>query len=279
MLPNCIINGVAKSGTTAIHRYLSAHPDVFMSEVKQLKYFAYEKGTTLKNEFPVTSLEEYEKHFLGAEQYKVRGESSPVYFHSDIAPARIKDAIPDVKIITCLRNPVDRAYSGYLMHYRSGGASGDIKSEFDLSKHWVKLSFYHENLKRNFSVFGEENLKVILFDDLSSDTKGTMLDIFEFLELSKNVDIDFNVKHNQGFVPKSKLLNYFFTNKKLKKQVRKLLPESGVKMARRFNEKNKASSPKMPDEVKEYLTQLYKEDILRTQDFLKRDLSAWLGAG
>ena len=277
MLPNCIINGVAKCGTTAIHRYLGEHPDVFMTDVKQLKYFAYEKDTKLKNEFPVTTLEDYKQHFKGAERYKIIGESSPVYFHSQIASVRIKEMIPDAKVITCIRNPVDRAFSGYLMHYRTRNASEDIKSEFTQDKNWVKGSFYHDNLKRNLGVFGRKNSKVVIFDDLSANTKNTMFEIFDFLGLSKEVNIDFSVKHNKGFVPRSKIVNYFLTNKKVKKKVRNLLPEPGIALARKLKERNKANTPEIPSDVREYLTKLYKDDILRTQDLLQVDLQMWLG--
>jgi hypothetical protein len=246
-----------------------------MSDVKQLKYFAYEKDTKLKNVFPVTTLDDYKKHFEGAKGFKIRGESSPVYFHSPIAADRIKNTIPDVKIITCLRNPVDRAYSGYLMQLRSGKKSESIYSEFDISKDWVKLGFYYEHLRRNLSIFGEEQSKIILFDHLTSNTDETMSDLFRFLNISDKHGIDYSV-HNKGYVPKSKLVNSLVTNKNIRKRASGLVPMSLKKVVKRLEEKNRAAKPVFPYEIRYQLTELYKEDILKTQELIQQDLSMWL---
>jgi enoyl-[acyl-carrier-protein] reductase (NADH) len=164
------------------------------------------------------------------------------------------------------------------MQFRSGSVSGDVKKEFDENKPWVQLGFYYENLKRNLEIFEKKNNKIVLFDDLKSNTEGVMNELFEFLEVSTDVNIDYGVKHNKGFVPKSKFVNSLFNNRNLKKKVKPFLPEIGVQVARNIKVLNKAKMPEFPESIQNNLAKLYKEDILKTQDLVDKDLSVWLGA-
>src|SRR5262245_16436607 len=115
--PNFFIVGAAKAGTTSLHAYLSAHPQVFMPALKEPHYFAdFELSPEFDNFMPVIRDQPaYQDLFRGSQGSTAVGEASPSYLCDPAAAARIKAAIPDAKIVISLRNPVDRAYSHYLM--------------------------------------------------------------------------------------------------------------------------------------------------------------------
>ena len=116
-LPNFIIIGAAKAGTTALYWYLAEHPDVFMSPVKETFYFAYGVdaagkllyGDPAVHRFPVKTLSAYEALFARANGALAIGEASPIYLECPQAAERIRAVIPDARLICSLRHPVDRA--------------------------------------------------------------------------------------------------------------------------------------------------------------------------
>ena len=130
-LPNFIVIGAAKAGTTALYWYLAEHPAIFMSPVKETNYFAYglddagqlRFGDPDVHRFPVKSLAAYEALFAGAGDAVAIGEASTMYLECPQAAARIHDLLPATRIICGLREPVDRAYSDYLMYLRNRGVA------------------------------------------------------------------------------------------------------------------------------------------------------------
>jgi len=121
-LPDFVIIGAAKSGTTSLYRYLSLHPEIFMSDPKEPEFFArddiYSKG-----------LDWYLSLFDGAEKHQVAGEASTIYSlwpHFPRSAGRMSDIVPNAKLIYVMRNPVDRAYSYYVQLVKNyQNATGD----------------------------------------------------------------------------------------------------------------------------------------------------------
>jgi len=280
MLPNCILNGVAKSGTTALYRYLHEHPDVFMSSTKELNYFAYSESIgehEKNNAFPAKTLEDYKRFFETAGSAAIRGEASPLYFSSEVAAANIKQSIPDVKLITNLRNPVDRAYSAYLMRYRKGRASDDIYAEMVPEKHHVKNGFYFDNLKRYYSLFSSDQIKVVLFDELHSDTAEVVNNIYNWLGVEETSNIDFSKRYNSGYVPKNLLKHNLFRAKRLlPNSVRTHAPAFLRDKIKSLEKSNKAEAPELPLDLRSRLLQIYASDVGKVQNLIERDLSHWL---
>ena len=114
-LPNFLIVGAAKSGTTSLFEYLAQHPEVYVAVCKELHYFSDAPYPKLAN-----SDKEYENLFVGIINEKAIGESSVSYLSDTEAPYRINKLLKDVKIIILLRNPVDRAYAQWGHMYRLG---------------------------------------------------------------------------------------------------------------------------------------------------------------
>ncbi|MCW5935662.1 MAG: sulfotransferase, partial [Fimbriimonadia bacterium] len=121
-MPNFLIIGAAKSGTTALYFYIKQHPEVFMAKVKEPRFFAYEGGVpewkgpldAENNAWVITDKEVYTALFNDVSEEKVWGEASPIYLYSEPAPERIKNYAPDAKLVAILRHPIERAYSHYL---------------------------------------------------------------------------------------------------------------------------------------------------------------------
>src|SRR4051812_47155826 len=105
-LPDYLIIGAPRSGTTALSKYLAAHPDVFLSNPKELDFFDRQEPTP-------DALAAYARHFAGATADEVAGEATPTYLHSPAAVARMAQTVPDARLVAILRNPIDRAYSHY----------------------------------------------------------------------------------------------------------------------------------------------------------------------
>ena len=190
-LPSFVIIGAAKAGTTALYWYLADHPQVFMSPVKETNFFAFgldDEGNRLYGDpdlhrFPVQTAAAYEELFSGAGEALAVGEASPIYLECPQSAARIHEALPTARIICGLREPVDRAYSDYLMYLRARGRRLDPTHDLTASStwarpdsHWMQISRYHEALSRYFDLFPREQIHVFLFEDLKADTLGSVRD-------------------------------------------------------------------------------------------------------
>ena len=126
-LPNFLIIGSAKGGTSSLHYYLRQHPQIFMPDLKEPRFFALEGGIlnfqnpdSAINYNSITTLREYESLFANVTNELGIGEASPLYLYSEKAARRIKHYVPDAKLMVILRNPVDRAFSCYTHLLREG---------------------------------------------------------------------------------------------------------------------------------------------------------------
>jgi hypothetical protein len=134
-----MIIGAGSSGTSSLYQYLRQHPNVYMPPKKELHFFVHdEPGTwptkkdgSLDRFNPVTTWEDYLGWFAKAQPGMAVGEASPMYMYFEHAAARIKDRLPDVKLIAILRNPADRAFSGYIHTVRDGLEPLDFKAALE----------------------------------------------------------------------------------------------------------------------------------------------------
>ena len=127
-LPNFIVVGAPKAGTTSLYYYLKQHPQIYLPSQKELHFFTYriliEKSAGPGDESSLkklcSSLSEYCEYYRNVTDEKAIGEVSPSYFyHSDVSE-KIIQTLGNIKIVICLRNPIDRSYSNYLHKLRNG---------------------------------------------------------------------------------------------------------------------------------------------------------------
>ena len=177
MLPNLLVIGAAKCGTTSLHEYLDEHPDVSMSAEKELDFFVPEKRRS-------DSVEWYESQFDA--RAPVRGESSPSYtahpFYAG-APARIRALIPDVRLVYLVRDPIERTISHWLHRVSTHADMPSFEEALDSEQgEWiVGLSRYWLQLEQYLAHFPAEQILVVDSDDLRGRRDETLERIFRFV--------------------------------------------------------------------------------------------------
>lgn len=310
-LPHFFIVGTVKAGTTSLYNYLVQHPDIYMSPIKEPHYFCtdinpelfreqYKKmvdidvqsvlndttGKKFISSAFIRNKTDYEKLFSGAKPQQKIGESSTSYMISTVAASNIHAVIPHAKIIIVLRDPVKRAYSHYLMNYRSGTVLGTFNQELksDISAHpkgwgisrlYVEHGLYYEQVKRYLDLFGEENVKIILNEDLGHHTQEVVKSTFEFLGLTTDIGSNYHIRHNTAEMPSSVISGFILKQRKLIHMASLIVP----RFIRNFIYRKLLISkgiPQIDPESKQLLAGYYQEDILQLQKLIKRDLSHWM---
>ena len=303
-LPNFLIIGAQKSGTTALYRYLSQHPQVYMSSVKEPHFFAFEgekldlrgpRDLEIMNDIAVTDISDYSELFRGVSGERAVGEASAVYLYSEKAVERIRRRLPGARMIAVLRNPADRAYSSFLHMVRDGREPlGDFERALAAEEervrenwgpiwHYKRAGFYHGQLERYFEAFGRERVRVYLYEDLSADPSGVLRDIFGFLGVDDGFAPDMSTRHNVAGVPKSKALHALHTflvkSHPVKSALKPFFPKdlrrgATMHLVNGIRNRNLVKPP-FPTGVRGRLVEEYREDVLKLQDLIRRDLSAW----
>lgn len=294
VLPNFLIIGAAKAGTTSLYAYLKQHPDIYMSEVKEPRFFAPEVFTNYNNvardgakRVPFTP-EEYEELFAGVKNETAIGEASTEYLYFPGVAARIKKSLPEAKLIAILRNPVERAFSAFCYQLRDdceplsfeealSAESQRIKEGYRPGWHYQQVGFYYDGIKRYLETFEPEQIKIYLNEELIKDSVKVSQDIYQFLGVDDSFVPDITRKNISG-VPKNRFLHSIFTKENpLKSVIKPLLPEKmRQNIYQKVRKNNLTSKPTLAVETRKELEQLYRDDILKLQDLINTDLSSWL---
>jgi hypothetical protein len=300
-MPNFLIIGAMKSGTTALYYYLEQHPEIYMSPVKEPNFFACEDERTVRrlpgdplgvSRAAVTDLKSYRELFDRTAGEKALGEASHSSLYSPKAPANIQRHIPGVKLIAVLRNPVERAYSHFLHSVRTGverapdflraleeEQRGDRKGE--LLQDYVGWGLYHGQLRRYYEAFEPSNIRVYLYEDLREAPVRTVRDVFHFLGVDDAFEPDTSLKRNVSGLPRNRLLDRLLRSQHPLKSSLKLCLPGGLRwrtseILDALKNRNLASPPPLPPETRRYLVDTYREDVARLEGLIGRDLSAWL---
>jgi hypothetical protein len=280
-LPNFILVGAAKAGTTALYHYLDEHPQVFMSPVKETNFFAFD-GQGDNRRFPVRSLSQYQELFADAGTAVAIGEASPLYLETPSAAGRIRQILPAARILCSIRHPVDRAYSDYQMHLRHLGRrldpARDLTPRADWARpdsHWMQLGHYHEQLARYFQLFPRDQIKVSVFDDLRQNPAAAVQEVYRFLEVDPGFRPDFGTPHAPGGLPVSRILESVLTNSAIQSAVRPWIPRGATNWIKRLRRRNLQPAPPLPAELRRELSRQFREDIARTSELIGRSLEHW----
>lgn len=298
-LPDFLLVGAAKSGTTAVYHFLKAHPEVFMSPVKEPKFLT-SGAVTLPQTGPgdaaiardvVRTFEDYCLLFRNASDERAVGEASAdtLYYFKHSIPA-ILQYLGDVKIVIILRNPIDRAYSSYL-HLRR-----DLRETLPFDQallqeskrralNWEFLWYYRdvglyfEQVRAFCNSFSKVHVGV--YDDLQSNPRDFMKQIYRFLGVTDEVVPVSMDRHNVSGLPRSeRLQQWLVTSHPVRTSIgrvaRAVLSESRVRTVMQTIRQKNLSRPVMPPEIRHELRATYYEDIKLLEKLLNKDLSAWL---
>ena len=177
MLPNLVVIGAAKCGTTSLHEYLDLHPEISMSREKELNFFVADKNWS-------KGLDWYQQHF-GATH--VRGESSPAYTAYPLLPGvpeRMAATIPNARLVYLVRDPVERIVSHYVHRTVNWPEMGSLEDALDDAhvREWlVTPSYYWQQLEQYLRHFSEDRILVLDSDELRANRDGVLQRVFDFL--------------------------------------------------------------------------------------------------
>ncbi len=301
-LPNFFIVGAAKSGTTSLYHYLKQHPEIYMSPVKEPKFFTAPvvrfphngPGDVEIDKRVIKTRSGYFELFTAASEEKCFGEASAdyLYFHEHVARS-IKLTNPRAKIIIMLRNPAERAFSAYSHLKKDGRETLSFENALEVEEQrkndnyefiWLykDVGFYYPQVKTYLDVFGKESVRIYLYDDFTKNPIMVFKNICEFLRIDRNFVPDIAIKHNVSLIPKNLRFRDFLSayHHPLKKILRPFLlnaigKENTELIVTYLKSKNLKRQTIKP-ETKQYLIKLYRDNILKLSDLIKRDISNWL---
>lgn len=311
--PNFFLIGTVKGGTTSLHRYLDQHPEIYLSPIKEVNFFSREDihpelfsrdyrhdvnvdlQSYLASDMAepihiahVTHESDYLQLFRNAGNAKAIGEMSLSYMLYPSAPRALATACPDAKIMAILRDPAERAFSQYIMNLRQGKTlekdfikeiTEDDRREpkgWGVNHQYLFIGRYHEQLKRYYDHFPAHQIKIFLFDDYAANPDGVVREMFSFLGVDPDFKADTSLKANEGGIPKLKWINYLLHQWGFITWAKNTLPRSWREPFKQWMYKKGPEMPAMKPEERAFLVNYYREDILKLQTLIDRDLKKWL---
>ncbi len=295
VLPNFLVVGAARSGTTSLFHYLKQHPQIFLPKRKECRFLSgmsrsfQGPGDQAVNDSIIDSFAVYKSLFSDGKNAIARGDVSPDYlFYFDVTISNIKRFLsPEVKIIIGLRNPVERAYSQFLFFKSQGREHLSFEQALE-AEEWRKannwewawrykeVGFYYEQVKAFLNEFGEDRVLIYLFEEFRESPEIVVRDIFSFLGVNED-PVHKIERYNVSGIPKSKLLHSFLNRPStLKNTLKRIFPEgSRKKIAKHFRNIN-LKKPRMRAETRKQLIKEFRQDIEQLQKLINKDLTAWL---
>ena len=293
MLPNFLIIGASKCGTTALYYYLKQHPEISFASLKEPKYFS-----SINAEFPhngigdisvdkhaIKSLEEYKTLFSSIENKRV-GDASPdtIFFHNTTTH-QIKEDLGDIPIIIMLREPVKRAFSAFMylkrdsrekLNFRDGllAEAERLNNNWDFIWGYKKCGIYHDQVKAFMDNFS--NVKIVLQEDLRNETTAVLKDIYSFLAVDATFKTDVSISHNESGIPNNPLSKFLLSRNNIistviREIMKKLIPRNLLEKAA---SKSLEKVAILDDDAENLKTYFY-DDICKLEKLINKDLSFW----
>ena len=278
MLPNFLIIGAEKGGTTWLYEKLRRHPEVYMPSVKELYFFSRDGRFSKTREW-------YEKHFEAAPAV---GEATPAYMYDEQAPRRIADTIPDVKLIACLRHPTDRVYSQYWMNRGLGGVDYTFEEAIhEKKKMYIGHGLYGEQLDRYFSYFDRDQLLILISEEMFAEPKASLNCISSFLGIDDTFYQDqkwISTRENRASRNRSRwvfeliqvIAKWMRHTEGLRQGLNALKAIGLADLIKGANRKPR-EYPEMDPEVRKELDEYYRPTIGRVEEIIGRRIEAWRG--
>jgi len=294
-LPDFIIIGAAKSGTTTLYQYLCRHPQIFMSTPKEVDFFASNNDVNYAK-----GLNWYASLFVEAGTQQICGEATPKYTywpHFPDAAIRIAQVLPQVKLIYIMRHPVERAYSHYVQfikNHQNKQHNFKVPETFEKSieknTYILNISDYMKQIEQYLQFFPRESFLFLFLDDLIQNPAEVMRKVCGFV----GIDEDFNfIQNNHIVANQAHSHTEWFLRSRITTPLRSipgmtrianLLPQSvrdGVYKGLRklpyyeeYQRKQYVASPMRP-KTRQMLLGRFQETNPKLAEFLHCDLSNW----
>jgi len=274
-LPDFIIGGSPKSGTTSLHAYLAKHPDICFSSVKEPLYFNADR-------YLDEDISPYATYFDTCAADKKIGEASSWYLRAaERSAPRIKKWLPEVKLIFILRNPVERAFSDYWYNIQLGYlpltlSLSKIIEENGPDHFLLRTGLYYDQLKIFLQYFPQEQIKVLISENFRRNPEQELKTLYQFLEVEIPRVLPVVEDQNTTLYPKN-LKRYQSFQRQFRSLDRKMVKHPILRSLRRrlFFTQNRNAKPPFPEAEKARLYEVFKIQNEALAQLLQEDLSIW----
>jgi hypothetical protein len=281
-LPDFLMIGVMRGGTTSLYTYLSAHHEIFMPSLKEPQFFSY-LGMPVSPHPPEIkktpwTVKDYIELFKPARPDQIIGEASTSYIY--MYPRTLEnikkvygECCQELRIIGVLRNPIDRAWSIYSLKKQGGDWKNDFLSYVEYQYYnFLASGLYYQQVKAYLDTF--PHTKFVLFDELKSDSKRVVRECLEFIGVGEvYVPRKVGTVYNYSGIPRSKavepLYRLLFSTYPSKTLLKNLIPERFRNEVKRWSGSRLSKKESIPPEIKKYLSERFEKDLLQLADLFK----------
>ena len=283
IVPNFFIVGMPRCGTSSMVTYLKQHPDVYLSPFKEPHFFA--KDLNMPTNY-IWREDLYHILFDGVKHETAVGEASVWYLSSQLAAGMIRQFNPEAKIIVMLRDPVRQMESLHGLWVRSGnepepdflealeleerrkrGLDISPATYFPYGLFYREVAAYYQKVKRFFDLFPRRQIHIVLFHDFIQRMAEVTREVLEFLQVDDTFQPEFDIERANVKIRKQALLQL----RHVHPEIRRMLKEGMRKLRPPLQRKQ------VPKTVEMELRHGLREDILRLEKLIARDLSLWKG--
>lgn len=290
VVPDFFVIGAYRCGTTSLYRSLRQHPQIFLPLEKEPNFYAVDgnpdASDVLRSRSTVSGTA-YDALYAAAGPYEKTGDISPEYLRNPRVAPRLAQVAPNAPLVAVLRNPIERAWSDYLLHIRDGNERCDRlrdalaeQAERQLvdhrAGHYLDSGFYAAQLARYYALFPRSQVQVHLFEDLMADRQAVLSEVFRHVGVDPSFAPEPEAAVNASGIPDSKALAAVLRARKV---VRPLVNRALIERARPAWERflsRRLRRPVLDHDDWALLAGIYHDDVLRLGDLLDRDLSHWL---
>ena len=297
-LPNFLLVGGMRSGTTSMYYYLKNHPEIYMPEKKELWYFVSSYYINQNKSDPrydeirkhrIFNFDDYCQLYTDVRNEKAIGDASTIYLYQhELAIENIKKYLGQPKIIIGLRNPVELAYSLHSFLVKRNEETLNFEQALTeekrrLEERWDRIwaikdmGFYSKQVQAYLDNF--EQVKIYLYDDLKRDTEKVVREIYEFLEIDPDyIPYNIRLRYNESGYFINKYLYRLLKRMRGKWGWRKIpiLYEKLLFSAANWRAQKNKRKYSLDKNTKDHLQRIYKDDLLKLEKIIDRDLSMWM---
>lgn len=273
-LPNFLIVGAMKAGTSTLAWYLNKHPEVYMpGRLHEVHFFNndenYQKG-----------LDWYEDQFAEHGDQPAVGEKTPAYCYLPRAAERIAETLPDVKLLWIFRDPVDRAYSNYWHAIRLGVEHRSFREALELEKQeesdsiWHRYrdrSVYADQVERFLRLFPRENMHFVVLEELEEDPRGSLEELYSFVGVDSTPPFPEPEHKNPSRLPRFPILT------RAAHRLKEYIPwgQELYKLVRSVNLRSEPGYPPIPSDLEGELREFFEPHNRRLTKLTGLELDAW----
>lgn len=293
MLPNFLIAGATRSGTTSLYYYLKQHPEISFPDLKEPRYFSSINlklpqngpGDETVDEKLILNYDDYCDLYQDLKNTRVGDASSEYLYHHDISASEILKKLGDIPVLIILRNPIKRAYSAYNNLVRDGREylsfedavdkeANRIINNWDMMWAYTEVSMYYEQVYTYLNTF--KNVKVLIFEEFIENTQGNLKEIFDFLSVDENFTPITSTIYSHSGAPSNKLIGWLTSRQnKIVYPFRKFMLENVPRKYLERLSKVIFKKPQSPIKINIKISKKIEADILKLEKLLNRNLDIW----